>query len=116
MDFSIYYHGDVERYTARRRSKSTTPDRRRNANCIDACSAAISHLFRLNDSPRFTLQWRGFSAGCFGNIEALGRPFASGGFDPRLSSALPGFVGGTEDTIRRALRAGKPVELPDEAA
>jgi len=50
-------------------------------------------------------------AGQITNFEALGRPFASGGFDPRLSSALPGFVGGTEDTIRRALRAGKPVEV-----
>jgi hypothetical protein len=50
-------------------------------------------------------------AGQLTNFEALGRPLASGGFDPRLSSALPGFVGGTEDTSRRAIRAGKPVEL-----
>ena len=51
------------------------------------------------------------TAGQITNFEALGRRFASGGFEPRLSSALPGFVDRTEDTFGRALRARKRVEL-----
>jgi len=31
-------------------------------------------------------------AGCVGNIEALGRPLAPGGFNPRPLAGLPGFV------------------------
>jgi hypothetical protein len=50
-------------------------------------------------------------AGQLTNFEALRRPFASGGFDRRLSAALPGFVSGSKKTIRCAVRARKPVEL-----
>lgn len=39
-------------------------------------------------------------AGCFGNIEALGRPLAPEGFYARPSPALPGFVEFSEATFR----------------
>jgi hypothetical protein len=56
------------------------------------------------------------TAGQITNFEALGRRFASGGFEPRLSSALPGFVDRTEDRCSTLPEAGRGAVVAHEEA